>query len=403
MLQLFDDKPRDYAEPSLRAESIYAFLDRSSLPEYERVRCMLQRWVDRFPPGHQPQILGEMRHKGSGSRANDRHFNAAFFELFLHEFLSGTDGSVEAQPSIRRRPPDFRVNLKLQDRTEFTYIVEATDIDLESGTALERDQNELSVFDTLNEIPSPDFSLFLETQGKLESTPPRWKLKRHLEKLIKETDYDGLLRIYMLCGQNPTRLHTIPPFSHGNWILSGRLVPVLPENRPRSGKLISLYPSRVSPIDDIGKTKARLDEKANQHKNIENLIIALRRDKANDRLDEALIGKRGANIRVRREKIDSGAFHSPFYDRRKDGFWANDSGPQNQSVIGAVEFYDLYPWSIENAKATFYSNPYVDKPLPDWTKSITHAEYAGGEVSIVEGIPPCKLLRDYEVIGNPFG
>ena len=364
---------------------------------------MLQRWVDRFPPEHQPQILGEMRHKGSGSRAKDRHFNAAFFELFLHEFLSGTDGSVEAQPSIRRRPPDFRVNLKLQDRTEFTYIVEATDIDLESGTALERDQNELSVFDTLNEIPSPDFSLFLETQGKLEATPPRWKLKRHLEKLIKETDYDDLLHIYMLCGQNPTRLHTIPPFSHGNWILSGRLVPVLPDNRPRSGKLISLYPSRVSPIDDIGKTKARLDGKANQHKNIENLIIALRRDKANDRLDEALIGKRGANIRVRHQKIDSGAFHSLFYDRRKDGFWANDSGPQNQSVIGAVEFYDLYPWSIENAKATFYSNPYVDKPLPDWTKSITHAEYSGREVSIVEGIPPCKLLRDYEVIGNPFG
>ena len=133
------------------------------------------------------------------------------------------------------------------------------------------------------------------------------------------------------------------------------------------------------------------------------MIIALRRDKANGRLDEALIGKRGANIRVRREKIDSGAFHSPFYDRRKDGFWANDSGPQNQSVIGAVEFYDLYPWSIENAKATFYSNPYVDKPLPDWTKSITHAEYSCGEVSIVEGIPPCKLLRDYEVIGNPLG
>ena len=403
MRQLFDDKRRDHAEPSLRAESIYAFLDRSSLVEYERVRCMLQRWVDRFPPEHQPQILGEMRHKGSGSRANDRHFNAAFFELFLHEFLSGTDGSVEAQPSIGRRPPDFRVNLKLQDRTEFTYIVEATDIDLESGTALERDQNELSVFDTLNEIPSPDFSLFLETQGKLESTPPRWKLKRHLEKLIKETHYDDLLRIYMLCGQNPTHLPPIPLFPHGNWILSGRLVPVLPENRPRSGKLISLYPSRVSPIDDIGKTKARLDEKANQHKNIENLIIALRRDKANDRLDEALIGKQGASVRVRRDKIDSGAFRSPFFDRRKDGFWVNDSGPQNQNVIGAVEFYDLHPWSIENAKATFYSNPYVDKPLPDWTKSITHAEYSGGEVSIVEGIPPCTLLRDYEVIGNPFG
>lgn len=171
-------------------------------------------------------------------------------------------------------------------------------------------------------------------------------------------------------------------------------MPVLPENRPRSGKLISFYPSRVSPIDDIGKTKARLYEKANQHKNIENLIIALRRDKANDRLDEALIGKRGASVRIQREKTDSGAFHSPFHDRRKDGFWANNSGPQNQNVIGVVEFYDLYPWSMENAKATFYSNPYVDKPLPNWTKSITHAEYSGAEVSIVEGIPPCTLLRD---------
>ena len=171
MLQLFDGKPRDYAEPSLRAESIYAFLDRSSLPEYERVRCMLQRWVDRFPPKHQPEILGQMRHEGSGSRARDKHFYAAFFELFLHEFLCGTGGSVDAQPSIRRRPPDFRVNLKLQNRTEFTYIVEATDIDLESGTSLERDRNELSVFDILNEIPSPDFSLFIETQGKLGINP----------------------------------------------------------------------------------------------------------------------------------------------------------------------------------------------------------------------------------------
>ena len=124
---------------------------------------------------------------------------------------------MEAQPKMGSRP-DFRIKLKLEDRTEFTYIIEATDIDLESGTALERDQNELSVFDILNEIPSPDFSLFLETRGKLESTPPKWKLKCHFEKLVKETDYDNLLRIYMLCGQNPTHLPTIPPFPHGNWI-----------------------------------------------------------------------------------------------------------------------------------------------------------------------------------------
>ena len=79
---------------------------------------------------------------------------------------------MEAQPKMGSRP-DFRIKLKLEDRTEFTYIIEATDIDLESGTALERDQNELSVFDILNEIPSPDFSLFLETRGSVEGESAR--------------------------------------------------------------------------------------------------------------------------------------------------------------------------------------------------------------------------------------
>ena len=210
------------------------------------------------------------------------------------------------------------------------------------------------------------------------------------------------LRTYLLSDQNPYLLPTTE-FQHGNWKLIGRLIPVLPENRPKSGRLIWRYPSRVSPIDDIGKTKARLDDKAKKHRIIENLIIALRCDDTNDRLDEALIGKRGPSFRLGQEITNAGGFRSPFSNRRNDGFWANNSGYQNQHVLGVVVFSNVHPWSIGNTKAIFYSNPYVDKPLPDWTKSITHAEYSGGEVSIVDGIPPYTFLGDYEVIGNPFG
>ena len=401
MVRLFNDKPRDYTEPSRSAESIYAFLDRSSLPEYERMRYMLQHWVDRFPSEHQRKIVGPMRHKGSGSRENDKAFYAAFFELFLHEFLWSTDGVVEAQPPIARRPPDFRVTTNLQDGTPLTYTVEATDINLESGTALERDQQELSVWDTLNEIYSPDFFLIIETQGKLESLPTKWQLKRHFEELIKETDYDDQLRTYMLCDQNLDLLPTTS-FQHGDWTLIGRLIPVLPENRPRSGKLIWRYPSRVSYIDDIGKTKARLYDKANQHKIAENLIIALRCDRTNNRLDEALLGRLGPGPSLHHVLTSAETFRSVFYNRRNDGFWANNSGPQNRHVIGVVVFSDLYPWTITSTKAEFYSNPYTDKPLPGWAKSITHAEYSNGEVNTVEGIPPYRFLGDYEAIKNPF-
>ena len=59
MHRLFDDKPRDYTAPSLNAEWTYAGLDRSSLPEYKRVRPVLERSVDRYPSEHQSKIVGK--------------------------------------------------------------------------------------------------------------------------------------------------------------------------------------------------------------------------------------------------------------------------------------------------------------------------------------------------------
>ena len=205
----------------------------------------------------------------------------------------------------------------------------------------------------------------------------------------------------MLCGQTPNLLPTTS-FQHGNWTLIGRLIPVPPESHPRSGRLLWRYPPRVSRIDDIGNTKTRLHDKAKQHKIAENLIIALRRDRTNDRLDEALLGRLGPSLYVDHLPGNAEKFRSPFYNRRNEGFWADNTGPQNLHVMGVVAFSDLYPWTVTKTKAEFYSNPYTAKPLPGWAKSITHAEYSDGGMNIVEGIPPYQILRDYEAIGNPF-
>ena len=72
-------------------------------------------------------------------------------------------------------------------------------------------------------------------------------------------------------------------------------------------------------------------------------------------------------------------------------------------MIGVVAFYGVHPGTIDKSKAVFYSNPYLDKPMPEWTKLITRAEYTNGKLSIVDGATPDAFLRDYEVIGNPFG
>ena len=110
---------------SLRAETTYSFLSRSSLPEFERVQSMLERWVKRLPKTHQEKTVANMRHKAPGSARNQAQFNAAFFELFLHEFLRGTGGEVQVETTIDGLTPDFRVTEELAGSRQLAYVVEA--------------------------------------------------------------------------------------------------------------------------------------------------------------------------------------------------------------------------------------------------------------------------------------
>ena len=400
--KLFDDKLRNYTEKALRGESIYRFLDRSSHPETVRVRRMLQRWVERLPKGDRLEFVSRIRHKGPGSKENDRDFNGTFFELFLHEFLIGTGGVVEVHPRMGKGRPDFRISDKSRYGGRLIYAIEATDIDLKSSSKLERDWNDLSVIDTLNEINSPWFLLVVETKGKLKQPPSKRKLKAPFEKLINEWDYSKVLEIAKLNNYDSQFLPTAV-VQHQEWTLRGRLVPVAPESTPSPGPFVSLWSVGGSHIDDIGKTKNRLYEKTDQHKGVDNLIIALRCSPSNNRIDEALFGHKSVSLRSKDGATRSDYFGNLFCDRRRDGFWANNSGPINQRVIGVAVFQDLHPWTLDSAKIYFYANPYTNQPLPHWTKEVTHADYSDGDVRYVEGVPPRGFLADYECVGNLFG
>ena len=401
MLRLFDDNPRNYTKPSLGAETTYSFLNRSSLPAFERVRRMLQRWVERFSKTHQQKLVSRMRHRSPGSRADEIQFSGAFFELFLNEFLRGTGGRVEIEPIIDGLTPDFRVTKELAGGSQITYAIEATDFDLERGTNLERDWNELSALDALDEISSSDFSLYIQTNGQLESLPRKRDLKRPFQHLIETANYENALRIAQ---NHDFDRHELPKTSvtHGSWTLVGHLIPVLPENRGNTRNFVMNGPMKVDHIDDIGRTKDKLSKKASRYRNVDNLIIALRCDISNYRFDEVLFGSQQLTFYQHNDPSETGPLPSPHYSQKLNGFWFNSLGPQHQNVIGVVAFYGVYPGTLDSSSAIFYPNPYVDTLMPDWTKSITHAEYSDGEIRTVEGTPPYTFLRDYEVIGNPF-
>ena len=228
-----DDKPRDYTKPSRRAEITYSFLDRSSLLEFERVRRMLERWVERLPKEHQQRTVANSRHRAPGSVKDQIQFNAAFFELFLHEFLHSTGGEVIVEPTIDGLTPDFRVTEELAGGSQLTYVVEATDIDLERGTGLERDWNESWVIDSLNEIVSFDYHLYIRMNGKLESLPRKRHLKQPFENLLKEAEYEEVLLISQKQDCGPEDLPKTS-FNHGSWTVIEHLIPVAPKYRGKT-------------------------------------------------------------------------------------------------------------------------------------------------------------------------
>ena len=268
---LFEDKPRDYTQPSRRAETTYSFLDRSSLPEFQRVRRMLERWVERLPKKHRRRTVANMRHRAPGSQSREIQFYGAFFELFLHELLLGTGGQVEVDPTIYGLTPDFRVTEELPNGSQLTYVVEATDVDLERGTKLERDWNEQSVIDWLNEIPSPDYYLHINMVGKLESLPRKKDLVWQFENLLEGAEYKEAL----LISQNQDLdLEDLPntSFDHGSWTVIGHLIPVSPEHRGKTGAFVAIGPAKGGHIDDIGKTKDRLYQKAKRYKHLDKIM-----------------------------------------------------------------------------------------------------------------------------------
>ena len=388
-VRLFDEKERACTKPPLRAETTYSFYDRSSLEEFARLRRMLQRWVDRLPPVKQKDIVGRMRHQGSGSWREQQNFYGAFFELFLHEFLNGTGGYTVVEPKIGNLTPDFGVTETRQDGTQVHYVVEASDINFEGAKT---DWKELRALDILDEIEAPDYHLMVQTKGSLATMPRKRDLMRPFEELVSNANYDDLSAIAEL-HSSIGDLMPKAEFHHGDWTITGKLFPVPRENHPRKGGFIPLEVSKVRDFREIEQIKKRLYEKAQRYRDVDNLIITLRSDSLGHSLGEALFGHVTYAIDIPKDTS------LPPQARRiqaPDGFWFNTEGLLNQNVIGVVEFHELHPRCVGAATAVFYSNPYSTKPLPAWASEVTHADYSDGSVKIVAGKLPCAFVSDHE-------
>ena len=387
--RLFDEKPRHYLGKASRTETDYSFFDRSALPNVARTREMMERWVKRCPAQKRNDIISRLRREKK--RANQNQFMDTFFELFLHEFLGGTEGDVQIEPVANGKSPDFSVSENGLD-----YVVEATYKDFSRTEGFQDSLNESIVLDWLDTLDAPWFGLWVEMEGHLDPMIPKHKLLRPFEAMLKESDHEKLVA-----------LHRSRPFgagmpsktvTHGNWKLTGRLIPKPSISRR---EFVQITDSRDGGgiLDDIGLVRATLGEKARQCADAQNSIIAIQVTGGSYRWFEVLFGTETLNVTYRRDTGDPVGTEA---NRLKDGFWFDQQGSRNEHVIGVAFFDVVRPWNVGRVTASFVPNPYIDNPLPNWARAIDRIEFQGGTAKHIPGLPPAAFIHDYEEFDHPL-
>lgn len=190
MEKLFDDKERNTLRYSKHREKPYSFYDETAMPQFVTVREMLNEWFSRYPASHMHSLKRDFQSQ----------FDAAFFELFIHELFIQQGFVLTPHPDVPNssKNPDF-----LAQKGGCEIYLEAkvaTDKSNEERT-LENKRN--AIYDELQQLKSPDYWIDIRAMvfksnnqaklSKIKVVIQKWLNETHLHSKViyNDSDYFG--------------------------------------------------------------------------------------------------------------------------------------------------------------------------------------------------------------------
>ena len=333
--------------------SEYALLERSTLPEHEQARSLLEQWFQDYPSDAEKQS-GRADHQKNFCAAfgaqRDRQHQAAFFELYCYTLLRRHHFDIEIEPPVETSShhPDFLVQ---SARTPICFF-EAT-LAAESDPDAGKEVKLRQIREMVCALPSPDYWITFHVHETSFNSPPIAKLRLALQKWLQTR------------GQPELRLTV------DGWDITFSL---LPRSRAtlgnqESGTASSYKPQWVDPRSAVLKP---LEDKAKNYK--EGLeypyIIALNalamKAMCAD-MEEVLFGKE--LIELDRQTGQIRLVRAPFAQGRsmdEDGFWFGRLGVRNRQVSAVLLVDALWPLAIARRTPVLWHNPWAQHPLrPD--------------------------------------
>jgi hypothetical protein len=344
----FTSQLRTDAAPRRYSESSYAHLDRRAGRDFDQVRNQIEVWAGALPQSVFSEVQRRMQ---SG---DEREFESAFFELYVHELLVKAGHSVAHHPSLAetKKRPDFLA--AAQGRTvivEASVVTETADKDRANEARLN------SLYDAINQrIKSPDYWIALDVEG-VTSTPipvAAWAAK--LQAWIDSLDYSTTT-----AASESFEISQDSAIFHFRVLSKSESMRGNDKVRPLGA--LSSGAEWVNSRFDVARTLRR--KAARYGKLSHPYVIA--------------INCLGPNCDW--EEIRDGVFGT-------DGLWRSVERPVFTRVSAVVAVHHLLPWSIARAGVLVFPNPNAALPYLGPLTALPQALFDLRRMTIVDGTHP---------------
>lgn len=375
--KLFDEFVRIDAAPAKYQESLYDALNRLSWNNAATIRTTLEYWFSVYPKANKK----DLQRRFISNRDTDHQ--GAFFELVLFTLLVKLGYEVTVNPLTSSRTPDFLAKAPSGE----TFYLEAT---IAHPKTFRNSPSEKALFDEMNTLNCPDFSLSIRTRGTLNSTPKMAKNMRDVQAWINSLEYEQIRT-------NWANKQQLPKYklNFSGWTLIIEALPRSPEKRgTKPHRPIGIGPMRVESVDSVKPIVEAVRKKAHKYRELGGpfVVVVNALDLAGtDRTDtlEALFGWEASTDDQSVSRIIA-----PQGGSKKNHIWNKN---KNTNVSAVLLFSELQHSNMASASFCIYENPWSNYTSPNGLRRLPHALVDGDFITWYPG----QTLRD--ILGLPAG
>jgi hypothetical protein len=338
---VFSHRTRLDASPS-SGESMYAFLDRVAGPFWDRIRQLIEDWVNDYCRDDQAEMM-RLHNK------SDIDFTAAYWELLLYHGLKALGFEVTCHPKIggTTRRPDFLV-----ENEECSFYLEAKVLG-EDAADRSRDKARNDIYHALNaRVNSDDFFVWIQFNQEGPRPIPIRRLADATQAWLDGLGPAQVRRQTQAAGPLGATPHVWEDQPSGRAVA---LVPIL-KSSSGGGHIVGLMGGGASWIDDRTPIRKALDQKAHRYGNELDrpFVVALGvlRAFADDTdVMDALFGNEVYSF-----DPSTGVGSSA---RKPDGLLIGPDGPRSRRLSAVLVGAYVAPWLSAATELKLWKNPWA--------------------------------------------